>query len=202
MKRKSFNLNNQNNDYNKVIMPQRKLRFFSMIFCFMLSFASLGVSVSVFEVKDEVNRITASWAPNTNDIGKLKFVTKNQLTEQEVMLTINQMQMPFDYSFIEQVDSKTFKVDGLGAILVKSCLPGTVDQIKEENGRKTIKVDHGKGLSSVYKNIDTVSVKKGDSIDKNTPLGVTNNSQIFLQILYKGKAIAGLTIKEGELTFI
>lgn len=185
-----------------VVMSQRKLRLFSMILCFILSLSLFGFTPFI-GVGDEVRRITSSWQPNISEIGKLKFVDKtDKQTEIEVMSNISQMEMPFDYSYVEQTSSEMFLVNGLGATIVKSCMAGTVDKISASENKKTVTLSHGKGLSSVYKNLDSLGVQEGDSVDKNTPLGIANNSQIYFQVLYKNKVVAGLKVENGELTFL
>ena len=185
-----------------VVLSQRKLRLFSMLFCLILSLSVFGIS-PILGVGDEVRRITASWQPNISEIGKLKFVTKtDKQTELEVMANISQMDMPFEYSYVEQASSEMFLINGLGATIVKSCLAGTVEKINESENKKSVTIDHGKGLTSVYKNLDSLGVKEGDSVDKNTPIGIANNSQIYFQVLYKNKVVAGLKVENGELTFL
>lgn len=185
-----------------VVLSQRKLRLFSMLFCLILSLSVFGIS-PILGVGDEVRRITASWQPNISEIGKLKFVTKtDKQTELEVMANISQMDMPFEYSYVEQASSEMFLINGLGATIVKSCLAGTVEKISESENKKSVTIAHGKGLTSVYKNLDSLGVKEGDSVDKNTPIGIANNSQIYFQVLYKSKVVAGLKVENGELTFL
>ena len=55
---------------------------------------------------------------------------------------------------------------------------------------------------SIYGNIDTVGVKEGDKVDKNTPIGVSQSSVINFKILYKNKTLAGLSVKDGEMVFL
>lgn len=184
-----------------VLVTRKKLATISCLFCVLLSFSVCGFSLSYFGFKDEVKRITASWSPKLQDIGKLKFVNREEImTEQEVSLTVSDMSMPFEYSYVFAGDG-SYTVSGLGSVIVKSCLNGKVTKIENKGLSKTITISHGKGLTSVYENLDNVGVKVGDGVKKNTAIGVSNNSQIGLKLLLSGKVIAGLSVKNGEMIF-
>ena len=185
------------------IISQKKLRKLSFIFVCVLSFGVLGFSLSSLSLSREVKTITASWSPNIADLGKLKFVYQDDIeTDKEALSSVEGMSMPFENSFAEEVSQGVFLINGLGGVIVKSCLDGKVSKIVEDEGTKTISVSHGKNLVSVYELLDTVGVKVGDGVKKNTPLGVSNSSILRFKMLYKGKVLAGLTVKDGELTFM
>jgi len=184
-----------------IIMPTKKLKFFGGLFCIMLTFATLGLSVLSLGFSSEIRRITASWSPNLQDIGKLKFVDGGQMSEEEVAALSGEMAMPFDYSYVSEIGAGSFLVSGLGSVVVKSCLDGKVAKVESSGDKKIITISHGRGLSSVYESIDTVGVKQGDKVKKNTAIGVSLSSEIVLKVLLGGKVIAGLTVKDGEMTF-
>ena len=71
----------------------------------------------------------------------------------------------------------------------------------EVGEQKTIHVSHGKGLVSVYEDIDTLGVKVGDVVKKNSPIGVSYSSTINFKILFRNKIITGLKAQDGEMTF-
>ena len=183
------------------IFPKRKLHIFSLFFICSLSFSMLGLSVDSLGLKREVQNITSSWSPNITDLGKLKFVINQSEDEEDVFSEALSMSMPFENTYVSAGESDSFIVNGLGGLIVKSCMAGKV--IKVEDGeQKTIHISHGKGLVSIYGNIDTLGVKEGDKVEKNTPLGVSLNSIINLKILFKNKMLTGLTVIDGVLTFI
>lgn len=182
------------------IVSAKKLFTLGSLFCVLLSFSLMGFSMSYFGFADEVKRITSSWSPNLQDIGKLKFVSEEELTEKEVSLIVSEMAMPFENVFVSEADG-CFAVNGLGSLVVKSCLAGKVTKVEDKGLSKTVTISHGKGLVSVYSCLDNVGVKEGDSVKKNTAIGVSYSSQINLKILLGGKAVAGLVVKDGEMNF-
>ena len=181
-------------------VSKRKLHLFSLFFVCMLSFGTLGVSLSKLNISQDVKGIVNSWVPKVSDLGKLKFVT-NQSGEEDVFSHVSYLAMPFENNYFQEETKGVFLVNGLGGMVVKSCLDGKVTKIEGET-TKTIYLSHGKGLSSVYSNIDILGVKEGDSVEKNTPLGVSLNSVINFQILFRNKTIGGLVAKDGELSFM
>ena len=183
------------------VMPARKLFTLGSLFCVLLTFSLMGFSLSYFGFADEVKRITSSWAPNLQDIGKLKFVSEEEtMTEKEVSNAISEIAMPFENVFVSE-GKECFKVNGLGSLVVKSCLGGKVTKVEDKGLSKTVTISHGKGLVSVYADLDNVGVKEGDSVKKDTAIGVSYSSQINLKILLAGKPVAGLIVKDGEMTF-
>ncbi len=186
---------------NRTVLKTKKLWKLSNLFCILLSFSLLGISFSFFGFSEEMKQITSSWSPNLQDIGKLKFVSGEESeTEKEVFALVSEMGMPFKNSFVT-VGSESFVVSGLGSLIVKSCLSGKVKKIETKGLLKNITISHGKGLVTVYENLDLVGVKEGDAVNKNTPIGISNNSEIGFKILLKGKVLAGLTVKDGEMFF-
>lgn len=188
---------------NQVIFSQKKLRKLSFIFVCILSLGIMGFSLSSSGLSSEVKNITSSWSPNISDLGKLKFVYQDSLeTDQEVFLQMEDMSMPFENTYAQEVDAGVFLVNGLGGVVVKACLAGKVTKIENNGNQKSVYVAHGKSLVSVYELLDNVGVKEGDGVEKNTPLGISMSSVVQFKILYKDKILTGLTVKDGELTFM
>lgn len=185
----------------KTVMKSKSLWKLSNLFCVLISFSLLGISFSFFGFSDEIKQITSSWSPNLQDIGKLKFVSGEETeTEKEVSLLVSQMGMPFNNYYVT-AGTDGFVVSGLGSLIVKSCLNGKVKKIESNGLLKNVSISHGKGLVTVYENLDLVGVKEGDLVKKNTPIGVSDNSEIGFKILIKGKVLAGLKVKDGEMFF-
>lgn len=195
------NLETAKQTTTKNVVSLKKLKVFGSLFCLLLSFSLLGFSLSSLGFSDEIKLITSSYAPNLQDIGKLKFVNEGIATESEVASFVNEMAMPFNNTYVTEEDKGCFLVNGLGSIVVKSCLGGKVTKIENKGSVKTITIAHGKGLTSVYEELDNVGVKEGDTVKKNTPIGVSLSSKIVLKVLLGGKVVAGLTVKDGEMTF-
>lgn len=186
----------------KTVFSKRKLFALSSLFCVLLSFSILGFSLPVFGFSKEVKQITSCWSPNLQDIGKIKFVNKEEtMTEKEVHLSVSEMCMPFENCFVSEGE-ECFLVKGLGSMVVKSCLAGKVSKIENKGLQKNVTISHGKGLVTVYENLDTVGVKTNESVKKNSPIGISYSSQIMLKILLAGKVVAGLCVKDGEMTFL
>lgn len=186
---------------NKNVVSRKKLKVFGSLFCLLLSFSLLGFSLSSLGFSEEIKLITSSYAPNLQDIGKLKFVNEEIATEREVVSFVNEMAMPFNNTYITE-EKDCFLVNGLGSVIVKSCLAGKVTKIENNGSTKAITISHGKGFVSVYEELDNVGVKEGDSVKKNTPIGVSLSSKIVLKVLLGGKQVAGLSVKDGEMTFL
>lgn len=183
-----------------VVFQMGKVWKLSHLFCVLLSFSLLGISLSFFGLSNEMKQITSSWSPNLQDIGKLKFVSEETVSEKEVSLLVSEMCMPFKNSFVT-AEGDGFVVNGLGSLVVKSCLNGKIKKIENKGVLKTITISHGKGLETVYENLDFVGVNEGDTVKKNTPIGISSSSQIGFKVLLKGKTVAGLTVKDGEMFF-
>jgi len=186
----------------KNVVSRKKLHYFGLIFVCVITLGMFGVSLDNLGLSNEVKNITASWSPNISGLGKLKFVVNPNEDSLDVMASVSGMEMPFENSYISEVEAGLFEVNGLGGIIVKSCLAGKVSKVENVGGYKSVYVSHGKGLTSVYEKLDTIGVKENDKVEKNTPLGVSLSSVINFKVLYKNKTLAGLSVKDGEMTFI
>ena len=183
------------------VVVKRKLHIFSSIFIMLISFSCLGISLSSTSLAREVRQITSYWSPNIADLGKLKFVSGDEARE-DVMSQVAEFAMPFETSLVTEVDAGVFEVNGLGGMLVHACLKGRVEKIENNGEYKTITLSHGNNLKTTYSYIDTLGVKEGDGVEKNTPLGVSLSSKIMFKVLYKNKVLAGLTVNNGEFSFM
>lgn len=186
------------------ILSCRKLKGLSLFFICFLTFGSFGSFLfENLSIVNEIRQITASWSPNISDLGKLKYVINNDLEfEQDVFAGIEELCMPFENNYLTELESGVFEVNGLGGLVVKSCLVGVVTKIENVEGKKNVYISHGKSLISVYEGLDSVGVKKGDNVQKNSPIGVSVDSVIKFKMLYKNNILGGLTIKDGELSFV
>ena len=182
------------------VFHKRKQNFLGLLLICCLTFSCLGFSLSNSSLSPDVKNITSYWSPNISGLGKLKYVSEDEL-EKEVLSSISDFGMPFKNNYVTETETGLFQIDGLGGLVIKACLGGTIEDI-EMGETKTIVVNHGNSLKSVYSLIDVLGVKKGDRVEKNTPLGISNDSKIMFKVLYKNKVIAGLTVKDGQFSFI
>lgn len=189
-------------DDERIVFSYKKLKFISVFFCLMLSINILGISFPGIGIKDEITRVTASWTPNLSDIGKLKFVNSHEESEIEVLGNVNEFAMPFDNVCVKEISAGTFDVNGLGGLVVKSCFDGKVSKVEVVDGKRTVTIQHKKVLKSVYEGLDVVGVKEGDAVKKNTPIGISEASEIILKVYFKNKLITGLTFQDGEIMFL
>ena len=186
---------------NQITFSYKKLKMFSFVFMCVLSLGVMGVSLSSLNISAEVKNITSTWSPNISDLGKLKYVTSEGEGELEVLSSVSEMAMPFENSYTIEVSSGVFMIDGLGSVVVKSCMDGKVTKVEGDGALKSIQIAHGKGLVSVYELLDTVGVKVGDGVKKNQAIGISMSSSIKLKILFNNKIVAGLTVKDGDMIF-
>ena len=190
----------QNSDV--VVVTYRKLKLISSLFCLFLIFNIMGISLQGLGISNEIRRLTSSWTPNLTDIGKLKFVNSDNEFDEMVVSEIEEFAMPFENVFVTEVSAGEFNVSGLGGMVVKCCFDGKVEKIENENGKRKVTISHKRGLKSVYEGLDNIGVKEGDTVKKNSAIGISETSQITFKIYFRNKLITGLTFKDGDMIFI
>jgi murein DD-endopeptidase MepM/ murein hydrolase activator NlpD len=83
-----------------------------------------------------------------------------------------------------------------GVTVVKPIKPGRViETVKSSKGLGNhVILDHGSGVTSIYAHFATISVKEGQTVDKNTPLGsegstgLSTGPHLHLEIRVNGQA--------------
>jgi murein DD-endopeptidase MepM/ murein hydrolase activator NlpD len=77
---------------------------------------------------------------------------------------------------------------------IKAVYSGTVESIgKDEDNGKYIIIDHGSGIETKYGDLNLVSVKTGEKINKNDVIGKSGNSGknktegLYFQLIYMGE---------------
>jgi len=138
------------------------------------------------------------------DFGKIKFVdVNNGQLETEAYSNIIGLEIPF-FSCVSTLVGETFLLESPSEVIVKCAMDGVVVSVKTDpvNFKKSVVVEHKHDIKTEYYLLDNLSVKVGDSVKKNTPLGITMNSQIGFKISYKNTIVKGLEIKDGELVFL
>jgi len=171
-----FNIENIGN--KRKISSQKQHKFFVVILLLFVSlFAFLVAIFPSSSVYNEVNQVVEKlFSPR--DFGKIKFTSNkdNENLSEEAFLLVNDFSLPFIVCSSKSVGD-TFLVSSAGEITVKCAMKGIVESIEtnETDYKKTITVKHAHGLKTVYSMIDTASVKKGDSVEQNTILGIANN---------------------------
>ena len=187
---------------NKVIVTYKKLKVISFIFCFVLSLNILGLSYDGFGISQQIRRLTASWTPNLTDLGKLKFVNTDEEYDIEVFSEIEDFSMPFENVFVTETSAGEFNVNGLGSMVVKCCFDGKVEKVDFIDGKKSVTIQHKRGLKSVYEKLDNVGVKVGDAVKKNSAIGISESSSIMFKIYFRNKLLTGLSFENGEMVFL
>ena len=190
------------NATSNVLLSYKKLRLFGAAFILFVTSGMFGLSLSNLQIASEVRQVTQYWAFSPNNVGKLKYVNVEDVSEREVLSYASEMQMPFNNTYITAGQVGSYIVNGLGGVVVKSCLDGVVANIETYGVKKTIYVKHTESLMTVYEGLDSVGVEVGNKVNKNEPLGINYQSQIIFKIMYKNKIMTGLTVKDGELSFM
>ena len=136
------------------------------------------------------------------DLGRIKFVDNSDYEEEAFGFAID-FGVPFVCS-VGQNYGETFVFKSGGEITIKCAADGVVEDViisSDGNFTKTVIVSHPNKIKSEYYMLDTVAVKKGDRVQKNTVLGLNQNGEVGLKFTYNGKTIRGLKIVDGELVF-
>lgn len=127
---------------------------------------------TIKEFNDTLNPILS------DDCGTVYWIDDNML----ITPTTRNVRMGFGFytqisgtkeTFTHQgVDFKVVKGDSVG-----SCLPGKVVFVGETKlSGKTVIIDHGAGLKSLYSNMSSVSVNVGDVVEKGYIVGVVGST--------------------------
>ena len=111
----------------------------------MQNLSQLGLAKNYnFQAKSTKKKQSKNQQANLQDIGKLKFVSEEEtMTEKEVSNVVSEIAMPFENVFVSE-GKECFKVNGLGSLVVKSCLGGKVTKVEDKGLSKTVTISHGK----------------------------------------------------------
>ena len=195
-----------NEDFTGVFQQKKRgLRFVFVgaVVCFLCFASMLMLLLPSSFLSSELTSVAGGlFLPK--DFGKIKFVESNTTGElgAEAMASVMEMELPFSVCVAESIDD-IFVLESAGEITVKCAMDGVVESITtDENSlKKTVVVNHGSGLRTTYYNLDTVAVIVGDSVQKNTILGITDNYSIGFKVSYKNSIVKGLEIVDDELAF-
>ena len=178
------------------------LAFLFMLFCFgslfMFTASSSEMGMHVRQVAQKL------FEPR--DLGKIKFASgelHEEETDSEAMSMIASFGLPFVFCVSKNL-GEVFLVTSAGEITVKCALGGVVEKIETNNSSflKTVTVNHGAGLKTIYSMLDNVAVKVGDKVEQNTILGISLNGEIGFVVNFKNKIVKGLEIVDGQLSFV
>lgn len=181
---------------------KRKSVLLLFIIFLMTVLASVLLLASEYEIASVMQNVVYDFFV-PKDLGRIKFVNKSDENEQEAFGSSFDFGMPFVCS-VGQNFGDTFVLKSGGEITIKCAADGVVEDvsISSDGGfSKSVIVSHGKNLKTEYYLLDTVGVKKGDRVQKNTVLGLNQNGEVGLKILFNGKAVKGLKLVDGELSF-
>ena len=198
---------NSTSDSIKVILKPRKQRVFSI---FILALMILGMSFFGFKLlidhNDTFGAEIMSVAESLfvpKDFGKIKFVgTDLNEFDSEAYSCVEALDIPFS-ACVSTKFGDQFLLTSPSEILVKCAMDGVVTSVTtdEKTFKKSVVVMHKYDIKTEYYMLDNLSVKVGDKVTKNTPLGVASSCQIGFKITYKNSIVKGLEIVNGELVF-
>lgn len=137
------------------------------------------------------------------DFGKIKFVdNENYEKEKEALGSVCDLGVPFVACFSTKIDD-VFLLSSPSEVTVKCAMDGVVENIYTDDKtlKKTIIVKHKMDIRSQYLLLDNVSVVVGDSVNKNTILGLSYSGNIGFKVSYKNSIVKGLEIIDGQLSF-
>lgn len=182
---------------------KKKQVMFSWLFICLVFFNLCGLTLSSTNLSTYVKRIVASFSPNTESIGKIKFVT-NDYTEEDFLEVISMLdfsyQMPFKTGVATQNEDGKIFITSSNDIMVLCCYDSTVCDIQVENNKKTVTFDCGFKVKVKYIGLDNVGVKVGNKLKKGDVVGTSLASIIEIQVLYKDKPFNKIKVKDGKLS--
>ncbi len=170
------------------VVKKKNLHFFGCLFMCMLTFACYNVSLTdSLGLKDFVQRVTASWTPKTEDIGKIKFVNfsfnENNNTDGVFMVS-----SPFKNYYVQNLSTTCLQVNGLGDMLVLSPIDGTVQDIIYSGGVYTISIVYGNVLVKLG-GVDYACTSVGATVSSGDKIAVSLKSLITFEIVCDGKPV-------------
>lgn len=187
---------------NNPLVSKKKQVIFGWVFICVLFINLCGISIGTTNLSTYVKRIIASWAPNTENIGKIKFVSnENQDDFMEVISMIDvSFTMPFPAGVATQNEDGRIFINGNGDIMVVCCYNSTVSNIEIENTKKNVTFDCGFGIKVKYIGLDNVGVEVGNKLKKGDKVGTSMSSMIEVQVYYKDKIFDKIKVKNGKLS--
>lgn len=189
---------------DKPLASKRKQVFFGWLFICVIFINLCGISIGTTNLSTYVKRIIASWAPNNENIGKIKFVSnENQDDFMEVISLLDfSFTMPFKAGVATQNEDGKIFINGNGDIMVVCCYNSTVNNIEIENAKKIVTFDCGYGIKVKYIGLDNVGVEVGNKLKKGDNVGTSLASMIEVQVYYKDKIFDKLKVKDGKISII
>lgn len=149
--------------------------------------------------------IASSLVPTTNVLGQTTTATNEVISFNNTVLnTEREIQLPLDHLAINQGYSFFHPAIDMGANIgdpIRPIKAGVVQDIYNFSFGygNAILIDHGDGISSLYAHLSKINVKIGDSVDKNTIIGLvgvtghTTGPHLHLEIRDNGVQVNPLT---------
>ena len=185
---------------SKTYISKRMLAPVVSVFVAMVSIMPLINSKTV--VPSFFQRVVLYWSQSHKDFGKLKFVN----VEDEKVIQISSvngllLQPPFDMCVTTKTTNGECEFVSQNG-LFKPVLEGVVESIREGYNRKTITINHGEGVKSIYQFFGILGVATNDVVNLKTILGNSNDNKIILTLLVGEKIIEDFEICDGVLDVI
>lgn len=204
---KAYKEDQYNINYENIIITRKKSKVFSSfvvaILIFIMGFFGLKILTEKNEIFGTELAIVTSRLFVPKDFGKIKFVSGDNITnEHEAFSCMMSLSVPFSVCLATK-NGDDLVVTSAGEIIVKCAMDGVVESVKtdEKTYKKTVVVSHKYDIKTTYFMLDNLSVKAGDKVTRNSPLGIAQNNQIGFKVTYKNAIVKGLEIIDGELTF-
>lgn len=181
------------------LVSKKSLAFCSFALIFVVFFSTFFALPYENKMSSFLTRIVSSWVAGNGSIGKIKFVS-NDNVEEAVNLFDIKFSVPFKNGTLTQNDDGTIVADGKGEVMVVCAYPSTVKKINDVDGKRTVTFDCGYGVTVTYYNLDNIGVKVGNRLKRDDAVGVCNDSVMKIEILHNGKKIKKLKVKNGTLS--
>ena len=180
-----------------------KLYLFTFLLCIVMCFSGCKILLTKSDIisVELLSVIEKLFTPK--DFGKIKFVDTGAVdNESEAISFVGSFSLPFNACISQKIE-ETFLLESPSEITIKCAMDGVVENIIYDSvtQKKKVVVKHKFDLISEYLYMDNVCVNKGDSVEKNTILGLSFDNKVGFKITYKNSMIKGFEIINGELSF-
>jgi hypothetical protein len=169
--------------------PSKKtMHFFECVLACLAIFLCWNISLlDAVGVSDFVKRVTSSWTPKQEDIGKIKFVSFSfeNGTENDGVFIVSR---PFKNYYATNVDSTTLEVNGLGDFVIISPIDGVVQDVSFSAGKCAISIKNQNVIVQLLQ-VDYACVSVGESVQVGQKIAVSTSSILQFKLLCDGQYI-------------
>lgn len=168
-------------------IKKKNLHIFSYLFVCLVVFSMLGFStIEGTNISYFIKRITASWTPKAEDIGKIKFVDNIGNNHGDGSMFI--VSRPFKNYYANNITKTKLEVFGLGDVIVLSSIDGVVSSIEYYGSKYILEIVSG-DLRVRLEELDNVCVEKNERVVCGQKIAVSDNSRVIFSLILAGKEI-------------